>query len=92
MTKHTTSDDETVRAAKARLDQMRTEAGGALSGKELRERAGLDPEEANDPPPLDWSPTPINIALQAIAIAVFLAVVWFVATRFFGGMTEIFTR
>ncbi len=80
-------DDETrVRDAQARLDQMRHEAGGALTGDELRRRAGLEPAED---PPLDWSMTPLNVTLQLLAVALFLAVLWFMVTSFFGGFGEV---
>jgi len=83
-------DDETrIRDAQARLDQMRHEAGGALTGDELRRRAGLEPEED---PPLDWRMTPLNVTLQLLAVALFLAVVWFLVTSFFGGFSEVLNR
>lgn len=86
-------DDETrVRDAKARLDQMRHEAGGALTGAEARDRAGLNPNEAQDDPPLDWRMTPLNVTLQLLAVALFLAVLWFIITSFTGGMGEVFSR
>ena len=85
-------DAEQVRDAQATLDRMRHEAGGALTGREARARAGLNPEEAEDDPPLDWSMTPMNIALQAVAVAVFLAVIWFLVTSFFGGFGEVLNR
>jgi len=89
----TQPDDETrVRDAQARLDQMRHEAGGALTGAEARQRAGLDPSEAQDDPPLDWSMTPLNVTLQLLAVALFLLVLWFVATAFTGGIGELFSR
>lgn len=85
-------DEERRREAQARLDRMRHEAGGALTGREARDRAGLDPDEAQDDPPLDWRMTPLNVTLQALAIAAFLAVVWFVVTAFTGGMGEVLSR
>ena len=78
--------------AQARLDQLRHESGGALTGREVRKRAGLDPNDVNEDPPLDWRATPLNIALQALAIALFLAVIWFVVTAFFGGFGEVLNR
>lgn len=85
-------DAERVREAQATLDRMRHEAGGALTGHEARQRAGLDPSEANDDPPLDWSMTPLNVTLQLLAVALFLAVIWFMVTTFFGGMGEVLSR
>ncbi len=79
-------DDTRVKDAQARLDQMRHEAGGALTGDELRQRAGLEPEED---PPLDWSMTPLNVTLQLLAVALFLLVLWFMVTSFFGGFGEV---
>ena len=78
--------------AQARLDQLRHEAGGALTGRELRKRRGLDPREASDDPPLDWSPTPANITIQILAVALFLAVVYFIVSSFFGGFSEVLSR
>ena len=83
---------DTQEDAQARLDQLRHEAGGALSGREVRKRYGLDPNEANDDPPLDWSATPLNITLQVLAVALFLGVVWFIITSFFGGASEVLSR
>ena len=83
---------DTQEDAQARLDQLRHEAGGALTGREVRQRYGLDPNEANDDPPLDWSATPLNITLQILAVALFLAVVWFIITSFFGGASEVLSR
>ena len=86
-------DDESRRRdAQARLDQMRHEAGGALTGAEARERAGLDPNEAQEDPPLDWSMTPLNVTLQLLVVALFLAVLWFIITAFTGGVGELFSR
>lgn len=81
---------ERIEEAQARLDQMRGEAGGALSGREVRERHGLDPDEAEADPPLDWRPTPLNITLQLLAVAVFIGVFWFLIQAFFGGLGELF--
>jgi len=78
--------------AQARLDQLRHEGGGALTGQEVRKRHGLDPNEASQDPPLDWSPTPLNVTLQVLAVALFLGVVWFVITSFFGGFSEVLSR
>lgn len=70
--------DAEAREAQAQLDQLRAQAGGALSGEEVARRSGVDPDEGlNDPPPLDWRLTPRNVILQLGAIALFAAVVWF---------------
>lgn len=86
------SKDNQHEDAQARLDQLRNEAGGALSGREVRKRYGLDPNEANEDPPLDWSPTPMNIVLQILAVLLFIAVVWFIVSSFFGGFSEVLSR
>ncbi len=85
-------DKERVADAMAKLDQMRHEAGGALTGREARERAGLDPNEANEDPPLDWRMTPRNVIIQALVIALFLVVLWFLLNAFFGGFGEVLNR
>jgi len=86
-------DDETrVRDAQATLDRMRHEAGGALTGAEARRGAGLDPNEAQDDPPLDWRMTPLNVTLQVLAVALFLFVLWFLVGAFVGGIGELFDR
>jgi len=86
-------DDETrVRDAQARLDQMRHEGGGALTGAEVRKRAGLDAAEASDDPPLDWRMTPLNVTLQVLAVALFLFVLWFLVTTFASGAGALFNR
>ncbi len=85
-------DERRTREAQARLDQMRQEAGGALTGAEARARAGVRPEDAQEDPPLDWRMTPKNVAIQAVVIAVFLAVVWFLITSFVGGFGEVLDR
>lgn len=84
--------DMTPEDAQARLDQLRHEGGGALTGQEVRKRHGLDPREASEDPPLDWSPTPLNITLQVLAVALFLLVVWFIVSSFFGGFGEVLSR
>ena len=84
--------DDRETDAQARLDQLRHEAGGALTGREVRSRAGLDPDEVEGDPPLDWRATPLNIALQLLAIALFLGVTWFIVSAFFGGFGEVFSR
>lgn len=77
---------EAARDAQARLDQLRHEAGGALTGAEARERAGLDPAEIDPDPPLDWRMTPRNILLNLLAIALFVAVAAFVVGVFWDGL------
>lgn len=85
-------DDTRVRDAQAVLDQMRHEAGGALTGAEARQRAGLDPDEAEGDPPLDWRMTPLNVTLQLLAVAFFLFVLWFMVTTFAGGVEALFSQ
>ncbi len=85
-------DKKRVADAMAKLDQMRHEAGGALTGREARQRAGLDPNEANEDPPLDWRMTPRNVVIQALVIALFLVVLWFLLNAFFGGFGEVLNR
>lgn len=84
--------DTSPEDAQARLDQLRHEGGGALTGQELRKRQGLDPSQANEDPPLDWSPTPLNITLQVLAVALFIGVVWFIVSSFLGGFSEVLSR
>lgn len=84
--------DLTPEDAQARLDQLRHEGGGALTGREVRQRHGLDPRETSDDPPLDWSPTPLNITLQILAVALFILVVWFIVSSFFGGFSEVLSQ
>lgn len=84
--------DTSPEDAQARLDQLRHEGGGALTGQEVRKRHGLDPREANEDPPLDWSPTPLNITLQVLAVALFICVVWFIVSSFFGGFSEVLSQ
>lgn len=69
--------DEVAADAQAELDRLRHEAGGALSGHELRVREGLTERDVVPDPPLDWRLTPRNIALQLLGVIVFAAVVWF---------------
>ena len=83
-------EEERIRDARAVLDAARHEAGGALTGREVRERAGQDPDEASGDPPLDWRMTPRNVALQALALAVFVAVVWFLVAAATGGVGDLF--
>jgi len=47
---------------------------------------------ASEDPPLDWSPTPLNITLQILAVALFIGVVWFIVSSFFGGFSEVLSR
>lgn len=93
MAKRQNEDEKRVADAMAKLDQMRHEAGGALPGWEVRKRAGLDPHGGSEEaPPLDWRMTPKNIVLQVLAIALFIAVVWFIVTTFFGGIGALLNR
>lgn len=83
--------EEEEREARAALDQVRAQAGGALSGREVAERHGFDPDDVvGDPPPLDWRLTPRNIVLQLGAVAVFVAVVWFFVTLVVDSLTLLF--
>jgi len=84
--------EKTSTCWQARLDQLRHEGGGALTGREVRKRRGLNPNDANDDPPLDWSATPLNITLQVLAVALFIGVVWFIVTSFFGGFSEVLSQ
>ncbi len=81
-----------ARDAQALLDQLRHEAGGALTGAEARARAGLDPEEVDPDPPLDWRMTPRNILLNLLAIAVFVAAAAFLLLLVFDGWSAILGR
>lgn len=71
------SDEDRTREAQAALDQTRHQAGGALSGHEVRKRWGMDKLESPDDPPLDWRLTPRNVILQLLAVALFIGIVWF---------------
>lgn len=65
---------EAAAEARARLDQIREEAGMPRRGDELaRSRGG---EDSGDPP-LDWRLTPRNVILQIIAVGAFAAAIWF---------------
>lgn len=66
--------------AQAKLDQVRHEAGGAITGPEHRVREGVSAEERVEDPPLDWRLTPRNVILQALALAIFAGLVWFLYT------------
>ena len=72
-----TAHDQTAADAQAELDRLRHEAGGALTGQELRDREGLSEDDVIPVPDLDWRLTPRNIALQLLGLAIFGAVVWF---------------
>ena len=71
------SDEDRGREAHAALDQARHHAGGALSGREVRKRWGMEKLEDPEDPPLDWRLTPRNVILQLLAVALFIGVVWF---------------
>ncbi len=85
-------DAETTADAKARLDAMRQEAGGALAGEEIRQRRGLDPAGGSEDPPLDYRLTPVNVLLQLLAAGVFLAVVGFLGWLFWDGVGVLFRQ
>ncbi len=94
-------DDHAARAARTaaeaqdRLDRLRQEAGGALSGRDVARIAGSrrdkQPLVDEDAPPLDWRPTPRNIALQILAVALFLFVMWYLIDLFVSGVEAIFS-
>ena len=68
-------DQDVDAEARARLDQIREEAGMPRRGDELAARSGRRDESGD--PPLDWRLTPRNVILQLAAVALFIAVVWF---------------
>ncbi len=68
--------DPQAEDAQAALNQINYQAGGALSGAEIRRQRG-EPGDDADAPPLDWRLTPRNVILQLLAIALFVAVCWF---------------
>lgn len=94
-------DDHATRAAReaadaqARLDQLRGEGGGALGGRELSRRLGLrrreEPVEDEDAPPLDWRMTPLNVAIQLLAIIAFVGALWFMIDLMLSGFGELFS-
>lgn len=65
--------------ARARLDQIREEGGMPRRGDEIAARSGpgADGGEGRVDPPLDWRLTPRNVILQILAVAAFVAAVWF---------------
>ncbi|MEM9724095.1 MAG: hypothetical protein AAF909_01370 [Pseudomonadota bacterium] len=78
--------DEDVARARAKLDQLREEAGMPLRGDELAARraapdsgarTGAEDDDPRADPPLDWRMTPRNVVLQLAAIALFIGVAWF---------------
>lgn len=71
------SDEARSREAHAALDSARHQAGGALTGHEVRKRWKLEAMDDPKDPPLDWRPTPRNLFLQALAVALFVGIVWF---------------
>lgn len=83
------NDPDTEAEAKARLHQLREEAGGALSGSELTRRFGLEDADESAPP-LDWRLTPRNVILQLLAVVLFGAVVWFLGSLAVGGVATMF--
>lgn len=82
--------DERAEEAQAALDQLRTQAGGALSGPELKRRFGITGEADPDAPPLDWRLTPRNVALQILAVLLFMAVVWFMVALITDNLAVLF--
>ncbi|MEL6277460.1 MAG: hypothetical protein AAF661_14295 [Pseudomonadota bacterium] len=83
--------DETSKDAQAKLDQLRHEAGGALTGPEVRKRWGMEGDGGLEDPPLDWRLTPRNVILQVAAVVLFGAVVWFIAMLAFDGVAALFS-
>ena len=77
--------NEREKQAQADLDAVLHQSGGALSGEELRARAG-DGQEAWPTPPLDTRLTFRNIVLQLAAIVLFIGVMWFMIDVFFSGL------
>lgn len=86
------SDDRKSRTSKAQasLDQVRHQAGGALSGDEVAERAGLAPEHRMEDPPLDWRLTPRNVLLQIVGLVLFVVAVWFIIDLAVSGVWALF--
>lgn len=80
------------RDARAKLDALRHEAGGALSGAEVRRAHGLDAGEAQDDPPLDYRMTPGNLLWQALAVVGFGVVVLFLGWLVWDGVQGIFAH
>lgn len=77
--------------AQAKLDQVRHEAGGAITGAEHRMREGVTAEERVDEPPLDWRLTPRNVILQLLALAIFGAIVWFLVSLVSDSLSVLFS-
>ncbi|MEL6980402.1 MAG: hypothetical protein AAGM38_17235 [Pseudomonadota bacterium] len=82
---------EAAADARARLDQMREEAGMPLRGDEIAQRAGGETPIGEDPP-LDWRLTPRNVALQIGAVALFAGVVWFLAMLVYDSVAALFAH
>lgn len=78
--KNPASDDDRSHEAQSALDQAHHHAGGALTGREVRKRWGMDALDDPKDPPLDWRLTPRNVILQLLAVALFGGVVWFFFT------------
>ena len=76
--------DAATEEARARLDQMRGQAGGALSGREIAKRYKLL-EGDEGAPPLDWRLTPRNVLLQILAVVAFCAALWLMGSLMFTG-------
>lgn len=84
--------DERQIEAQAALDQLRTQAGGALSGSEIAKRLGLGAIDDNNAPPLDWRLTPRNVILQLLAVGLFAGAVWLMATLLIDGVSAIYNH
>jgi hypothetical protein len=87
-------DEEIMREAQATLDQIRTQAGGALSGKEIKRRLGAmtDGHDDESRVSLDWRPTPKNLLLQGVAILAFIAVMGFLLMLMLDGFAAVFNH
>jgi len=83
--------DEEIEAQVA-LDQIRYQAGGALTGEEVRERWGDDAEGGLPDPELDWSLTPKNIIMQLFALIMFIGVVYFLINMLLGSWGALLTK
>lgn len=76
--------------AQAELDALRHQAGGALTGSELRSRKGMAPDDSMESPPLDWRLTPTNVILQLLVIGIFMCVVGFLGWLAWDGVSAVF--
>lgn len=82
--------DGRARDAQAALDALRHQAGGTLTPEEIRSRHSIEGDEQEDS--LDWRLTPMNVFLQLLAAAAFVAVVGFLGWLVWDGVKAIFLR